>query len=77
MNQNNKIKIIEIISKIAKINSDQINESTSINDFSKWDSLAHLQIMLEIEKKFQIKISTSKMSELDSVIKIIKFVDSN
>ncbi len=77
MNQNNKIKIIEIISKIAKINSDQINESTSINDFSKWDSLAHLQIMLEIEKKFKIKISTSKMSELDSVIKIIKFVDSN
>jgi acyl carrier protein len=77
MNQNNKIKIIEIISKIAKINLDQINESTSINDFSKWDSLAHLQIMLEIEKKFQIKISTSKMSELDSVIKIIKFVDSN
>tara|TARA_Y100000022_G_C13162973_1_gene334861 strand:+ start:546 stop:779 length:234 start_codon:yes stop_codon:yes gene_type:complete len=77
MNQNNKIKIIEIISKIAKINLDQINESTSMNDFSKWDSLAHLQIMLEIEKKFQIKISTSKMSELDSVIKIIKFVNSN
>ena len=76
MNQNNKIKIIEIISKIAKINLDQINESTSMNDFSKWDSLAHLQIMLEIEKKFQIKISTSKMSELDSVIKIIKFVRS-
>ena len=48
-----------------------------MNDFSKWDSLAHLQIMLEIEKKFQIKISTSKMSELDSVIKIIKFVNSN
>ena len=77
MNQNNKIKIIEIISKIAKINLDQINESSSMNDFSKWDSLAHLQIMLEIEKKFQIKISTSKMSELDSVIKIIKFVNSN
>ena len=77
MNQNNKIKIIEIISKITKINLDQINESTSMNDFSKWDSLAHLQIMLEIEKKFQIKISTSKMSELDSVIKIIKFVNSN
>ena len=77
MNQNNKIKTIEIISKIAKINLDQINESTSMNDFSKWDSLAHLQIMLEIEKKFQIKISTSKMSELDSVIKILKFLDSN
>ena len=77
MNQNNKIKTIEIISKIAKINLDQINESTSMNDFSKWDSLAHLQIMLEIEKKFQRKISTSKMSELDSVIKILKFLDSN
>ena len=51
MNQNNKIRIIEIISKIAKINLDQINESTSMSDFSKWDSLAHLQIMLEIEKK--------------------------
>ena len=44
-----KIKIIEIISKITKINSNLIDETSSIDDVSKRDSIDHLKIMLEIE----------------------------
>ena len=47
-----------------------------MDDFTKWDSLSHLQIMLEVEKQFKKKISTSKMSDLNSVKKILKFIDS-
>ena len=44
-----------------------------MKDFAKWDSLAHLQIMMEIEKQFKKKISTSKMSDLNTVGKILNF----
>ena len=74
MDNNKKAKIIEIISNIIKVDSKSINENSTMNDFSKWDSLAHLNIMLELEKKFKKKINTSKMSDLDSVNKILNFL---
>ena len=74
MDSDKETKIIEIISNIIKVDSKSINENSTMNDFSKWDSLAHLNIMLELEKKFKKKINTSKMSNLDSVNKILKFL---
>ena len=73
MSYEKKIKIIEIISKVAKIDSKQFNDSSCMNDFPKWDSLAHLNIMLELEKQFKKKVSTSKMIELNSISKIAHF----
>ena len=75
MDNNKKIKIIEIISKITKVDSKLINENSAMDDFSKWDSLAHLSIMLEIEKKFKKKINTSKKFDLNYVKKILKFLN--
>ena len=46
-----------------------------MNDFAKWDSLKHLNLMLEIEKQFKKKINTSKMADLNSVDKILKFIE--
>ena len=72
----NKIKdTIKIISKNTGIDENSLNEKSSMNDFSKWDSIAHVKIMVELENRMNKKISTSKMSELNSVSKIIKFLD--
>ena len=75
MSQNKK-KIIEVIAKITKIDTHKINADSCMNDFAKWDSFAHLNIMLAVEKHFKKKITTSKMSELNSVDKILKFLDN-
>ena len=48
-----------------------------MNDFPKWDSLAQVRIMMELEKKYKTKINTSKMSDLISVLKILNFLDNN
>ena len=32
----------------------------------KWDSLAHLKILLEVEKKFKIKFTMKEMTEIKS-----------
>ena len=71
-----KIKnIIKIISKNTGIEENLISQNSSMDDFSKWDSIAHVKIMLELESKMDKKISTSKMSELTTVSKIIKFLE--
>ena len=70
-----KIKeIINIISNKISVSEDEINESSKSSDFYKWDSLAHLNIILEIEKKINKKIDASMMSELTSVKSIIDYL---
>lgn len=37
----------------------------------KWDSLAHLKILLEVEKKFKIKFTMKEMTEIQSFEEIL------
>ena len=72
-----KIKIEEIISIISSkisVSDKDINENSKSSDFYKWDSLAQLNIILEIEKKINKKIDASMMGELTSVKSIIVYL---
>tara|TARA_Y100000389_G_C17052353_1_gene313379 strand:- start:71 stop:319 length:249 start_codon:yes stop_codon:yes gene_type:complete len=72
-----KIKIEEIISIIShkiSVSHKDINENSKSTDFYKWDSLAQLNIILEIEKKINRKIDASMMGELTSVKSIIDYL---
>ena len=72
-----KIKIEEIISIIfskISVSDKDINENSKSSDFYKWDSLAQLNIILEIEKKIDKKIDASMMGELTSVKSIIIYL---
>jgi acyl carrier protein len=45
-------------------------EKLKIGDLKEWDSLGHINLLLEIEKKFKIKFSMKEISELNSIKKI-------
>ena len=71
-----KIKEIKtVISKCTGIKLIELNGDSSAADFPKWDSLAHLKIMLAFEKMNNKKINTTKMSELNSIKKIFDYLD--
>lgn len=40
-----------------------------------WDSLKHIQLIINIEKKFNIKVKTSDVSKLSSYNKILEFIE--
>ena len=63
--------IISIISKHIKVAEKDININSKSSDFYQWDSLAQVNIILEIEKKMNKEISPSKMGELTSVKSIL------
>ena len=68
-----KIKIIkQSIAKILNVSETSINDNSKAEDFSKWDSLAHVRIIIELEKLFKKKIKTSKIQELNSIRSIIE-----
>jgi len=44
----------------------------SMDPIEGWDSLAHVQLMLEIEEEFDVSLSTEQTAEMTSVPAIVQ-----
>ena len=63
--------IISIVSKHIKVDENEIDINSKSSDFYRWDSLAQVNIILEVEKKMSKEIGASKMGELTSIKSIL------
>jgi acyl carrier protein len=73
---NNKEKAYEVLSEILKIDIKSISEDKKADDFDSWDSLATINIALALEAEFNLTLSVEQISDINSVINILKIVDS-
>ena len=64
----NKLKII--FKKVFKENKKLYN----MENTSNWDSLNHLKLIIEIQKKFQIKIPNINVPKLVDQKKIVQYI---
>ena len=68
-----KLKLINLFKKQLKIKG-KFNEKGKIYDYKAWDSLANSNILLSIEKVFNLKFSTDEFSSLNSFKEIYQNV---
>jgi len=61
--------VLKIVSKEAKL---KINKKEILN--YRWDSLQHIKIIIAIEKKFKVKISTSDIGKLNDVKSLVVYL---
>jgi acyl carrier protein len=67
---------LEPIFKTAFDKSDLvITDQSTKNDIEEWDSLNHLNLVVEIEDAFQIKFSVDEIEEMNSVEKILSILN--
>ena len=66
-----KIKVQNIFERIFKKKINEF-EKLEFNKTKYWDSLKHIQLIISLEKEFNIKITTSDVEKLTSYKKIIK-----
>jgi acyl carrier protein len=45
-------------------------------DVSGWDSLAHIRLMLTVERKFKLKFSASEVANLKNVGELVGLIQS-
>lgn len=77
---NNKTKIIDKLKFIFEKNLNQkINDVGTLvfGKNKKWDSLKHIQIIVNIEKEFKVKIKTSEVGKLNSFNKLKNYIINN
>lgn len=64
-----------IMAKVARCNGDEIGPDTALKDI-KADSLHWLQIIIRVEKDFDIEIDFERMSDLTTIGDFTSYIDS-
>ena len=66
-----KKELIKIIQTKLKIKKNVNINKMGLGIHDKWDSLFHLNLLLEIEKKFNIKFTMREMTEMVTFLDIL------
>ncbi|WP_397599662.1 acyl carrier protein [Silvanigrella sp.] len=60
-------KLLPIFKSVFDDDNLILTSSTTANDIDGWDSLAHIRLIVAIEKFFNLRFSTSEISNLENV----------
>jgi acyl carrier protein len=71
----NNFEIRELMSKLFSIEIETISNNATQKEISKWDSLQHLNLIVEIEDKYDISIDPEDISAMISIDKIVEIVN--
>ncbi len=75
MEVENEIKKI-FFSVFANLKDENFDWNAKQEDYSNWDSLAHLELMTTTETKFNIKISPEDALSIRTALDLAKLVES-
>jgi acyl carrier protein len=59
-------KCAKVMAKVFEVDVSRINDETNPDNLPQWDSLGHVQMILELEKMFTVKISPEEGIDLES-----------
>jgi len=51
-----------------------ISFSTTTEDIQEWDSISNIELILDIEKRFNIHFDLSQLRNIDNVRKLAEFI---
>lgn len=52
----------------------ELNDSTNSEDIEDWDSLEHINLVINMEKKFNLKFNLKEVGELQNVGEMIDLI---
>ena len=67
-------KVLEILKEVLE--DENVNIETSQENNSNWDSLRHLNLIVELESDFDVSFEPEEIAEMSSVKKIIAILKS-
>ncbi|MDX1975384.1 MAG: acyl carrier protein [Rickettsiales bacterium] len=65
--------IEELIASTLKIARDRVSDATTMKDVAEWDSLKHMELILNIERHFSVELTGDEIADMVSV-KAIKHI---
>lgn len=66
-----KEQIKKIMTKVFEIEPSLVNDEISQKNTGQWDSLNHLNLIVEIEEEFDVSFSPEQIGSMTSLKKIL------
>ncbi|MFH2047097.1 MAG: acyl carrier protein [Pseudomonadota bacterium] len=63
-----------IFREVFDDNSIEIFDEMTANDIEEWDSLMHIQLLLAIERKFNVAFKTEDVMEIQNVGQFVDYL---
>ena len=70
-----KDRIIKTFSAVFNVDKGKIKLTDTMEDIDSWDSIGQLQLIMNIEAEFGIRLNTEDVVQIDSVEKCIDVVN--
>ena len=67
-------KIIELIARVLNVPVGDVTLETEIGELDEWDSLRNVQIIAQLEKEFEVKITPDMIMDLEDISDIISLI---
>lgn len=63
-----------LVAEALTVSPELISDSISYGDIPEWDSLGHMNIMMALEEKHAVPITSDSITKLTSIIKIAEYL---
>ncbi len=70
------MKKSEVLRTIADVLKVEIDENTMREEVPSWDSLSHIQLIMEVEEAFGVEIPIERVPDIDSVSILLKLIEA-
>lgn len=72
-----KEKIIKIMSEVFEVPESEFPEIIKQEDIDNWDSIRHLNLVVELEEAFDKTFEPEQIAEMTSLDKIVSIINEN
>ena len=69
-------RLVQLFAEVLEINAAELNDDSSPDNVKQWDSLAAMKLVVAIEEKFNIKLSTKEIIKMSTIGRARKTLQS-
>jgi acyl carrier protein len=70
-------KVFSVIERVFNVSKQQLNLEMKKEDFETWDSIGHLQLIMNLEADFGIKLKTDEITNIKGVADCIQLIEKH
>ena len=67
-------KLKKIMVSVFRVHKDTLSDDAKMSDVPGWDSLSHMNLILEIEREYEVQLSGDDIAEMQSIPKITEIL---
>ncbi len=74
-NENIRLRLTEVFRKVFDNPKIELHDDLTAAQVEGWDSLTHIDMIVEVERAFKVKFTTAEISGLKNVGELLKLLE--